>query len=160
LIDCCFQEIELLKHRLAAEEAAGADAKAHAGRQQAQIASLKDQITTLGDHATKLARAKTAVLAEMNDVRLQLESACDERDRAVQRAADAAAATEALEKELTQLQESNRGAALLSADMAALQVRRRVCCRRWLRRVARCRLRHRLLGDALDSSLPCWLRLC
>ncbi len=59
------QEIELLKDRLASVTADLSDKGSSVDRLTANVAALKDQLVTLGDHAAQIAKSRTEVLREV-----------------------------------------------------------------------------------------------
>ncbi len=60
------QEVELVKERLKASNTDLSDSHATVGRLTATVASLKDQLLTLGDHAAQTAKARTEALKEVS----------------------------------------------------------------------------------------------
>ena len=62
------QELALARDKLQATEAELADSAAAVQRQHAQVASLKDQLLTLGDHCTATAKKNTGQNQEVGVV--------------------------------------------------------------------------------------------
>ena len=60
-----WQEVELVKERLGAANADLSDSNTAVGRLTATVASLKDQLLTLGEHAAQTAKARTEALKEV-----------------------------------------------------------------------------------------------